>query len=101
MNRDSRAHQVAVPGMQRERRIDAGAQVQARRSGRRVMRQHAADPLVEDLELEPPHFFCGSMPATCSTIFRASWSFAPLLSGGSPRPLSSNIQFVTVSIDSF
>ena len=41
------------------------------------MGQHAADPLVEDLDFELPHLRGGSRPATCSTSLRASSSFEP------------------------
>ena len=34
------------------------------------MGQHAADPLVEDLDFELPHLRGGSRPATCSTSAR-------------------------------
>ena len=67
--------------LQGERRRDAGAQVEARRARARVMRQHGADPLVEDLDLELPHF---RRSATCSIRRRASSSLAPCPSGCSP-----------------
>ena len=52
--------------------------------GAGVVRQHAADPLVEDLDLAASSFARGSLAATCSTSLRASSSFGPRPSGCSP-----------------
>ena len=65
------------PGFQAQFLVDAGAQIQARGAGAGVVRQHAADPLVEDLHFQLSHFFGASMPATCSRSLRASSSFGP------------------------
>ena len=39
-------------------------EVETGRTGRCILRQHAANPVVQDSYFELPHFPCASMPAT-------------------------------------
>jgi hypothetical protein len=54
VNRDPRGNELRVAGLQLQRRIDAGAQIDARRPARRVLRQGivAADAWIEDADFE-------------------------------------------------
>jgi hypothetical protein len=51
----ARGDQLGLAGFQRERRVDAGAQVESRRARRRVLRQLPPQPLVEDPDVNCFH----------------------------------------------
>src|SRR5213075_3021221 len=93
VDRDAGRDQLALARRERERRIHAGAQIEPGSARRRVMRQHASDPLVEDADLQFPHLRAGSAAATCAISFRASSSFGPWPRSCSPCSSYSLIAF--------
>ena len=72
MNRDARRNQLRVARLQLERRVDAGAQIDAGRAGGRVLRQReiAADARIEDANLQAAR---GAAPA-CDSV--SGWHVA-------------------------
>ena len=52
--------QLGLSGGESERRRNAGAEVEPRRSGGRVMRQLAAQAVVQDSDVDPSHGWSGA-----------------------------------------
>src|SRR5581483_9378867 len=93
VDRDAGGDQLALAGLERHFLLDARAQVESGGTGAGIVRQQAADPLVEDLDLERPHLRRASPWAMRSTSLRASSSFGPRPSGCRPRASNSVMSF--------
>src|SRR6185436_1324789 len=105
MDGDAGRHELAVAGIQDDFFFNTSSKIEPRRAGAGVMRQHAADPLVEDLDLQLSHL---SRVATCSIRRRASSSLGPCPRAYSPlasyrvmalssRPMVSCAMFAAIS----